>query len=127
MGCSQCGREPVEARGLCQRHYMQWWLGKDIPAPLTRNPRGAITACTVEGCGQPHQAKGLCVTHYHQARRPPKPAALPPRAKLTPEAVREIRDLHASGESLAALGRKFGVRDTAVSKIVKRQTWAHID
>src|SRR5690348_2663759 len=100
MGCSQCGKTPIEARGLCQRHYMQWWLGRDIAAPLSRNARNSITTCTVEGCGEAHQAKGLCRRHYDQARRPAQPLVVHSRAKLTPDTVREIRVLHTEGESL---------------------------
>jgi hypothetical protein len=81
MGCSQCGGEPIEARGLCQRHYMQWWLTKrgertytqwpngEVDASLIRLPKGTYTVCTVDGCGRPHKAKGLCMRHYLKSRK----------------------------------------------------------
>lgn len=50
-----------------------------------------------------------------------------PRAKLTDDAVREIRRLAMNGTSRASLGRRFGVGSASISKIVLRQRWAHIE
>ena len=48
-------------------------------------------------------------------------------AKLTADEVREIRALHASGISGAALGRRYGVSKVNISDIVRRRTWRHIE
>lgn len=50
-----------------------------------------------------------------------------PKSKLTEAQVRIIRRRHAQGETLAALGREYGVTYVAIRKIVLRQSWAHVD
>lgn len=47
-------------------------------------------------------------------------------AKLTAEKVREIRILAARGETQRSIGAKFGVSQGAISLIVLRQRWDHI-
>jgi len=63
VGCSQCGKDPIEARGLCQRHYMQWRTGASIPAPLNRMPRGQVKTCSVDGCNKLHKSNGYRLHH----------------------------------------------------------------
>ena len=48
------------------------------------------------------------------------------RAKLTDDDVREIRRRTAAGESQERVGRSFGIVQTAVSAIVHRKTWRHV-
>jgi len=48
-------------------------------------------------------------------------------AKLSDDAVREIRRLYAEGGiSQTALGRDFGIAQTGVSSIVRHETWTHV-
>lgn len=48
--------------------------------------------------------------------------------KLTPERVREIRSLYASGlYSQQQLAQKFHVAQMTISKIIRRETWAYLD
>jgi hypothetical protein len=48
-------------------------------------------------------------------------------AKLTDQAVREIRSLYArGGVSLSDLSKVFGVNPTAIHKIVRRRHWRHV-
>lgn len=47
-------------------------------------------------------------------------------AKLTADAVRDIRQRHATGASMAALAREFGLNPTSVRKVVLRKTWSHV-
>ena len=50
-----------------------------------------------------------------------------PRAKLTEENVRTIRERYAAGGiSQRALGAEFGVGDMTVSLVVRRKYWGHI-
>lgn len=48
-------------------------------------------------------------------------------AKLTDDAVRQIRALHAAGRNdQTTIGRKFGVRRQTVSLIVTGKAWTHV-
>ncbi len=48
-------------------------------------------------------------------------------AKLTENDIREIRRLRRQGLLLRVIGAKFNVSFQAISKIVKRKRWAHVD
>lgn len=48
------------------------------------------------------------------------------RAKVTDTAVREIRALAASGASQRTLSRRFGLAQTTVGQIIRRESWAHV-
>lgn len=56
---------------------------------------------------------------------PPRPGERNPAAKLTEADVQRIRDL-CGRQSQASVAREFGVSTSLVSKIVKRQAWAHV-
>ena len=49
-----------------------------------------------------------------------------PNSKLTKEQVLLIRELASYGNNQILLAKDFGVLPTAVRRIVKRETWAHI-
>lgn len=48
-------------------------------------------------------------------------------AKLTEEAVREIRIAHSRGEAYRALSRRFGVGRMQIKRIVLKERWAHVE
>lgn len=49
-------------------------------------------------------------------------------AKVTPTVVREIRRIYAAGGvSQATLAERFGVSQMAISNIVTRTSWGHVD
>jgi hypothetical protein len=49
-------------------------------------------------------------------------------AKLTEAAVREIRQRYATGGiSQQTLATEYGVNQTKISAVVRRETWAHVD
>lgn len=48
-------------------------------------------------------------------------------AKLTNEAVREIRRLAATGSSQSSIARLYGITQVHVSDIIRRHAWRHID
>lgn len=50
-----------------------------------------------------------------------------PHAKLTEDAVREIRRLAAGGASHPSIARRYGVAPTTIWEVVARRTWAHVD
>jgi hypothetical protein len=132
MSCSVCGRDPVEARGLCHAHYLRWRNGAAYPAPLTRTPKNKYQHCTIKGCRDAHYAKGLCSRHYKRrwAGIPLNGSAIlgeaHPNAKLTADTVQRIRTLHGQGVRYARLAEMFGVSHDAVRDVVRRRTWKHV-
>lgn len=75
-------------------------------------------------------AKGrMHVGEQHGLRKHPERAARGEgvtASKLKEADVVEIRKLHADGMSQSALGRKFGVQQQAIGKVVRRETWKHV-
>lgn len=49
------------------------------------------------------------------------------RSRLTPDAVRTIRARYLNGESQDAIAKDFGVNQVAISWVVRRKSWAHIE
>ena len=49
-----------------------------------------------------------------------------PQAKLTDEAVRELRARREKGETVNALAREFGIGKSTAWHVVKRENWAHV-
>ena len=47
-------------------------------------------------------------------------------SKLSDDIVRSIRLRHAAGESQQSIASSIGIHQTAVSRVVLRQTWKHI-
>lgn len=97
--------------------------------------------CTIEGCDGahlaeglchygdgPHKAKGLCKSHYRRANRVYSQRRLPAFHVLTPESVREIRHMYATGNySQRELAKQFGVSGKSVCHIVHRKTWQNVE
>ena len=50
-----------------------------------------------------------------------------PTAKMTEAKVRAIRKLAAQGKTLASLGRKYGIGEQQVGRIVHRKSWRHVE
>jgi hypothetical protein len=48
-------------------------------------------------------------------------------AKLTADHVRAIRQRHAAGETLKALGLDYGVALSLIGRIAQRKAWRHVD
>lgn len=49
-----------------------------------------------------------------------------PQAKLTDEKVKEIRQKHKDGTSIARLAREYGVGVSTLNQVVKKITWKHV-
>ena len=62
---SACGKSGPLRRGWCTLHYQRWQKHGDA----TREAPKAPETCTESGCDRPHEAKGLCQTHYMRKRR----------------------------------------------------------
>lgn len=55
------------------------------------------------------------ITSRHGARNP--------NARLTPEAVRWVRESHRQGRSIAEMARELGVHHSTVSDVVNGVSW----
>lgn len=96
-------------------------------------------AATGDRNGARKYPERLCRGDNHHSRRRPgflkggKPAlgvACGERSGMSPlknTDVIEMRNRAAGGESYASLGRHFKISDVAVSNIVRRKTWRHLD
>jgi hypothetical protein len=47
-------------------------------------------------------------------------------AKLTPDLVRQARELYATGTTQTEIGRRFGVHSSVVSRAVRGERWSHV-
>ena len=85
--------------------------------------------CKVNGCDQPHTARGLCQRHLDQRRyrlQHPTPADMRLNgAKLTLDQVGEIRDIlsRQPGVTLTAIAARYGVTRISISNIRDGITW----
>lgn len=60
---------PMEARGLCSRHYQRERRRDAGVEPRFLEPVPKDRQCSTEGCDRPFSAKGRCQSHYKQWRR----------------------------------------------------------
>lgn len=85
--------------------------------------------CDVRLCVNPdHLFLGTCAENLadmHEKGRSPR-GARNGNAKLTEEAVTEIRRRRAAGESLASVATRFGIHQNHVTAITTRRRWAHV-
>lgn len=61
-------------------------------------------------------------------KRKTAPGSRNGNSQLTEEKVREIRRLYeAGGHSTKDLGEMYGVNKTTIARLIRRETWAHVD
>lgn len=115
----------------------------DVVAPAPRfvetlPPKAVFVAqsCSVDGCENASNARGLCQKHYRRfqrrngdvggaenlPRQTPRGASHP-KSKLTDDIVREIRS---SSDTGAAVAVRFGITPTLVSKVRQGKVWRHV-
>ena len=56
-----------------------------------------------------------------------KPGHIPGTAVLTPQNAVEIRQLHASGETMLSISITYGISVAHVSDIVRRKRWKNAE
>ena len=124
--CTQAGCDVVrtEPRGLCKKHY-EAWRRKHPDQTREYGTPGCVE------CGGRHVAGGLCASPspsltwtVRSAARQPR--CTPPFRQTEPECDPEIRDLREKGGSLNEISARYGVSQASVSRIVNRQSWAHV-
>jgi hypothetical protein len=129
------GRIHVDRRGYPRKaHRISWQLfvgpipdGLDVchrcDNPSCANPDHLFLGTHAENMadmGSKGRANGF------KLDTPNNVGADNPRAKLTPDEVREIRGLAAAGVRQREIAAKFGVWQQTVSAIHKRKLWANV-
>jgi hypothetical protein len=121
------------------RFYSQrrkYWLAHRLSWHLTNGPipEGLFVMhrCDNPRCVNPsHLQLGTHAENMADASRKGRMRGLQgtasPAAKLTDDAVREIRRAHAAGEPDADLARRFGISKTHVGRVVRGLVWRHVD
>ena len=63
-----CGRKAV-GHGYCNKHYQRYMKHGDASIVYKRGPKPSERWCKIEGCGEPHNARGMCFNHYQTLRK----------------------------------------------------------
>lgn len=112
--CLMCGGNQRWSRGLCRTCY-----GKAhkagildqvaLPSRHRGKPKGKPRVCSVEGCDEPHMARGFCARHYGQT--PERSQKAHQRYRDTVSRLkRELRDERRRVHLLEDLLRRAGLR-----------------
>lgn len=121
----------VHGRGNIKAHRLSWEIANG-PIPKGMN---VCHRCDNRICVNPaHLFLGTHADNVADMWAKERGSAPPlhrgernPSAKLTDDAVRQIRALHATGEhSQAALARRFRVTQSAVWQVIHRKKWTHV-
>lgn len=92
----------------CERQAYDWaYTG---PGAFSRNTDDYVALC--RPCHRQHDDASHGEGHCN--------------AKLTEQAVREIRQRSSEGESQRSLARTFGVSQPAIHQLITGRTWKHI-
>lgn len=114
------------ARGLCERHYKQWWTRHrgNLPPRSPRVPR----ICEEDGCKQAVLARGMCKKHYSRWRSAKRKGQPRP---VTPPLQRFWRNVQVGDNDSCWLwlgpraGRGYGVMSIRIDPNVWRNVYAH--
>lgn len=124
--------------------YGQFWVRNvsllahrvSLTVKLGRPPtHQALHSCDNPSCVRPdHLRDGTQLENVADAMQRTPGASVPPHrpgshngfSKLTEADVTLIRELAATGESYASLGRRFRVTGRCISGIARRRTWRHV-
>ena len=87
--------------------------------------------CDNPGCVNPaHLETGTVADNNRDRAERGRSAAsageLNSNAKITPEIVREMRTRRAAGETQRSIAESFGVKRQTVQKVLRAETWAHV-
>lgn len=106
-------------RGFVYAHRYAFFLANG------RWPIGNILhSCDNPSCVNPeHLSEGTQSENVRQSFE----RARRPDARMTVVTVREARDRHAAGETIAAIARDMGIAPNTVGNAVNRQTWSWVD
>lgn len=121
----RCVRASVCGRGYSALAHRIVWLVRcgDIPDGLEINHRDGVRG---NNCPSNLElvTKGENLAHSYRVLGRVRPSGeRNPQGRLKASQVAEIRELHAAGESLRALGRRFGVTHRSIRLIVTGMSW----
>lgn len=114
----------VDGRLVRAHRYALALAGVDVPPDAS-----VCHHCDSPSCVNPrHLYVGTQATNMQDARNRERTnrGARNGAAKLTDDDVRAIRSGRAEGATLAMLARRFGVGKSTVSRVVRRDGWAHV-
>lgn len=122
-------------RVVCAHRLAAYLVGLiDSPvAPKSKKGDGFILhTCDNRKCCNPsHFTTGTYSDNqldaYRKSRRQPSRGALHVNAKLTPEAVRDVRLRYRAVGVIAAVAREFNVSERCVSSIIKGKTYVNVE
>lgn len=105
------------------------WLGTDLDNIADRDAKGRT--CKGDNQWQRKYPEKRMFGDKNGTRRRPETVRRGEAqnlSKVTDDAVRQIRSLYAAGVwSQAQLGTRFGLRQSAISAIISRKTWKHVE
>lgn len=71
MTVRECGvkgcDKPFVARGMCNTHYKQFWVGN--PFKIRKNNKNKGLPCKYGNCNNPPVARQMCNSHYNKWNR----------------------------------------------------------
>lgn len=123
------GHISIEGSRLTRAHHAAWLLAHFII------PDGmqVLHRCDNRRCVRPdhlflgtHQDNMDDMIAKGRARNVPRPGSLNGFAKLNEMQVAEMRERHASGESIADLADVYEVTESNVACILRGKTWRHV-
>lgn len=97
------------------------WVLHSCDNPPCANPAHLFEGCATDNA-RDMASKGRQIFQRRPERAPR--GHRNGRAKLTADAVREIRRRRAAGETLASLAASFGIGTSQVGRIARREEWA---
>lgn len=127
---------PLSAKGTTRRVTVHSLVARAfLPAPPGpfSSARGGYQVNHIDGVKTNNHVSNLeCVTgvdnmaHSNKLGLHDIRGVRHPKAKITDEDVRQIRMIYSKGARQVDLAHQFGLDQTTISKIVRRQIWQHV-